>query len=235
MDSVTIVIPNYKLPGLTEGLVDKLLEHYPQVRLLLIDNGSEDESTEYVRKMAESQYNVRSVLNKINTGHGPSMHQGVLLCETQFICLVDNDCIVQKAGGLERLAAPFEDPEVYAAGEMVLVDAGGNTRDEGEPYILPARLMIRREWYAALAPFNHHGAPAVLNIRSAIAAGHKVEDVLGIDDYFHHPGRGLDKGSVHRAYGIPGWHHRTFYLPEDAPTAADRLKEAQPEILGEWR
>lgn len=235
MDKVTVVIPNYKLPGLLKGLVDKLLEYYPHIRLLLIDNGSEDDSTKYIRKMATGQYNIRSVLNQTNVGHGPAMHQGVGLCETPFVCLLDNDCIVKKGGGLERLAAPFEDPQVYATGEMVLVDAGGNTREEGEPYILPARMIIRREWYAALAPFNHHGAPAVLNIRSALKAGYKVEDVLGIDDYFHHPGRGLDKGPVHRTYGIPGWHHRKYYLPEDAPTAAERLKGANPELLGEWR
>jgi len=235
LDKVTIVIANYKLPGLLRDLLNKLLRCYPNVRLLLIDNGSKDESTEYVREMASSEFNVRSILNQINVGHGPAMHQGVGVCETPFVCLMDNDCVVQKTGGLELMMEPFEDTAVYAVGELVLVDAGGNTRKVGEPYILPSRMMIRREMYATLAPFNHHGAPAILNIKSAVAAGFKVVGLPNIDDYFQHPGRGLDKGPVHKAYGIPGWHHRTYYLPEIAPTAAERLKGANPELLGTWR
>jgi len=235
LNEVTIVIPNYKLPGLLRGLVDKLLKFYPSVRLLLIDNGSEDDSTKYVRGIADSFYNIKSVINQVNVGHGPAMHQGVGLCETPLVCLMDNDCIVRKAGGFEVMAEPFSDPKVYATGEMVLVDLGGNTREEGEVYVLPSRMMIRRDWYVGLAPFCHHGAPAVLNIRSALSAGYEVVDLPEIDDYFHHPGHGLDKGPVHLAYGITGWHHRTYYLPESAPTAEERLKDAYPVVLGSWR
>jgi len=235
LDEVTVVIPNFKMPGLLKGLVDRLLKLYPDIRLLLIDNGSRDSSTAYISSMADSFYNIKVILNQVNAGHGPAMHQGMGLCETRLVCLMDSDCIVRRPGGLELLAEPFSDKSVYATGEMVLVDAGGNTKDEGEPYILPSRMMILCERYFGLEPFNHHGAPAVLNIRSADARGFRLVNLPDIDDYIHHPGQGLEKGPVHLTYGIPGWHHRKFYLPESAPSAAERLQKANPVVLGSWR
>lgn len=235
IDQITIITPNYKTPDLIKRLVEGLLGYYPQVRLLLIDNGSGDASTEYIRKMADSEYHIKVILNKINTGHGPAMHQGIGYCETSLVCLIDSDCIIRKAGGLELLAAPFSDPKVYATGERLLVDAGGNTRKKGVPYVHPSRLMIDRQKYWKLPSFNHHGAPVAANMFGVAKAGYKLVNLLEIDKYIHHPGHGLIKGGSHKKHGIPGWRLPAYYHPKDAPTAAQRLEGAEPVLLGKWR
>ena len=234
LDQITIVTANYKTPDLIKRLVEGLLRHYPQVRLLLIDNGSKDASTEYIRKMATSKHNIQVILNKINVGHGPAMHQGIGCCETPLVCLIDSDCIIQKAGGLELLAAPFSDPEVYATGERLLVDPGGNTRNKGTPYVHPSRLMIDRKKYRKLPPFNHHGAPVAANMFGAAKAGYVLVNVPEINKYMHHPGQGLIKSGSHKKFGIPGWRLPAHYHPKNAPTAEQRLKNAKPVLLGEW-
>lgn len=235
LEQITVVTPNYKTPGLIQQLVGGLLKFYPQVRLLLIDNGSGDASTEYIRKMASSKYNIRVILNQINTGHGPAMHQGIGYCETPLVCLIDSDCIIRRKGALEYLAAPFSDLKVYAAGEMLLVDAGGNTKKEGAPYIHPSRLMVSRPIYWKLPPFNHHGAPVAANMFGAAKTDYVLVDLPDVDKYIHHPGHGLVKGGSHKKHGIPGWTLPKYYHPKDAPTAKQRLKGAQPTLLGKWR
>lgn len=239
LDEVTVVIPNFKIPGLTVGLVGQIQNDYPDVRLLVIDNGSRDASTQEIAGLADGFDDVKVILNKINVGHGASMHQGVCICKTRLVCLLDNDVVWLKAGGLELLTRPFQDQMVYAAGELVLIDRGGNTSEdeeiEREPYILPSRMVIDREKYLTLEPFNHHGAPCVLNHRDAAAKGFELVDVPTIEEYLSHPGRGFDKGAVHIIYGIPGWHHRTYYLPEGAPTAGEMLKGSNPTEIGCWR
>lgn len=235
MKPVTVVIPNYKTLNLIQRIVEGLLKYYPQVRLLLIDNSSGDASTEYIKTMVSGKHNIRVILNHVNVGHGPAMHQGVGICETPLVCLVDSDCIIRRGDALEVMAAPFSDPKVYVVGEILHIDAGGNTRKKGPLYVHPSRMMIDRQKYWKLPPFNHHGAPVVLNIRGAIKAGYKLVHVPNLDKYFCHPGSGLRKGGSHRKYGIPGWHTDPYYLPEKAPTAVMKLKDAQPILLGEWR
>jgi glycosyltransferase involved in cell wall biosynthesis len=234
LDQITIVTANYKTPALIKRLVEGLLGSYSQVRLLLIDNGSKDASTEYVRSLVDGKYNIKVILNQVNAGHGPAMHQGIGYCETPLVCLLDSDCIIQKAGGLELLAAPFSDPKVYATGELLRVDAGGNTRKKGAPYIHPSRLMIRRLTYWKLPPFNHHGAPVAANMFGAAKTGYRLVNIPEIDKYLHHPGRGLIKSGSHKRFGIPGWRLPAHYHPKDAPTAEQRLKGAEPVLLGKW-
>lgn len=235
IEQVTVVIPNYKTPNLIERIVDGLLRYYPEIRLLLIDNNSADASTEYIKTMASSMHNIRAVLNHVNAGHGPAMHQGIGICETPLVCLIDSDCTIERADALEVMAAPFSDPAVYAVGEILHIDAGGNTRPTGSLYVHPSRMMIDRQKYWKLPPFNHHGAPVVLNIRGAVDAGYKLVNIPTLDKYFCHPGSGLQKGGSHKKYGIPGWHTKPYYLPENAPTAAAKLKDARPVLRGGWR
>jgi hypothetical protein len=148
---------------------------------------------------------------------------------------LDSDCIIQKAGGLELLAAPFSDPKVYAAGELLRVDAGGNTRRKGALYIHPSRLMISRPIYWELPPFNHHGAPVAANMFGASKVGYRLVDIPEIDKYLHHPGQGLIKSGSHEKFGIPGWRLPVHYHPKNALTAEQRLEGANPILLGKWR
>lgn len=232
---ITVVIPNYKTPNLIRRAVGGLLRYYPHVRLLLIDNHSRDASTKYIKKVAGSKYNIKAVLNHVNVGHGAAMHQGVYLSETPLVCLIDSDCIFRRSGFLEGMASHFSDPKVYAAGEVVRVDAGGNTRKKGARYVLPSRMMIDRQKYWKLPPFNHHGAPAAVNMFGATKAGYILVNVVNLDKYIHHPGRGLLKGGSHKKFGIPGWSSKKYYRPKNAQSAKQMLKNARPVILGEWR
>ena len=239
LSDITVIIINFKMPGLVRGLVAEILAPYPDLRMLVIDNGSKDESTQQIAGLCDGFDNVKVILNKKNAGHGAAMHQGICMSRTPLVCLLDSDVVWKKAGGFELLFAPFSNTSTYATGELVLVNNGGNTSEDEElerdPYVLPSRMMLDREQYLGMAPFNHHGAPCVLNHRDAIAHGWELVDVPNIEEFLSHPGQGFDKGKVHELYGIPGWHHRKYYLPEDAPTALEMLKDTYPTEIGRWQ
>jgi len=46
---VTAIIPNYRTRDLIQIAVESLLKFYPTLPMIVIDNGSQDASTEYIR------------------------------------------------------------------------------------------------------------------------------------------------------------------------------------------
>jgi len=77
------------------------------------------------------------------------------------------------------------DDGIYATGWLRYVDphsgvsldwfaAGHPDLANFTPYIHPAIAMYDRSMYNSLPPFEHHGAPALANMREAKARGYKV-------------------------------------------------------------
>src|SRR5215210_2081905 len=91
-DRISAVVVNYRTLELTRACVESLLAHYPDLTVILIDNGSGDESSRYVCRLGETMSNVRAVLNPRNLYHGPALDQGVRLARTKYVFTLDSDC-----------------------------------------------------------------------------------------------------------------------------------------------
>src|SRR3954454_18408427 len=94
LDAITVLVINYKTLEVTRRCLDSLVRAYPGVRLLIIDNGSNDESTAYIRDLSRGSRHVACVLNERNIYHGPAMHQGVAASQTPYVFTLDSDCEV---------------------------------------------------------------------------------------------------------------------------------------------
>jgi glycosyltransferase involved in cell wall biosynthesis len=205
---VTAVTVNYRTADLTKRCVSSFLMQYPQVKSILIDNGSQDDSTAYIREVAALHPNVSAIFNQANLFHGPALDQGIRASETRFVFTLDSDCEIKSGGFLELMMGLFQDPSLYAAGRLLLVDRFGfrlpPASKGGIQYVHPSAMLLERGKYAGLPPFEHHGAPCLQNMREAIKTGFTVSD-FPVMDYISHDWRGT---AGRYGYGLGG----TTYL-----------------------
>ena len=226
LTKVTAIIINCRTLRLTQKCIESVLQFYPNIPIVFIDNGSKDKSTRYVRRMAERYDNIVGVLNKRNCGHGPGMHQGLTLVKTtRYVLTFDTDCRMKQAGLVEAMLGCFNS-KVYAVGYLQHVDDMGHdvAKGQGYPYVHPAVMMLDRKKYFKLTPFNHHGAPCVMNMRDAVR--HKYRLVHFKRSKYVKVGWA---GTRKVLGGIPGWHGER---PAQATPAPVVLRKAKPKIVG---
>lgn len=105
MKKITVVIPNLNGMKYLEGCLSSLREQDGQSSdIILIDNGSSDGSVEYVRKHFP-EVKVRAY--RRNTGFCRAVNDGILLAETPYVLLLNNDTVCGKSM-LKNLLAAME-------------------------------------------------------------------------------------------------------------------------------
>jgi glycosyltransferase involved in cell wall biosynthesis len=191
---ITCVIINYQTPDLTKTALTSLRKFYPQVPILLIDNGSKDNSLEILNKIADGNPDlIKLVANEKNLHHGPAMHQATGLLEDEFILFLDSDCEVMKGGFVEEMLATLKaDSNNYAVGKLIHMNKRGfdvNPSARSIKYIRPICMSVRKSLYKQLIPFQYHGAPCLKNM---IGAEKHCFNLIHFDveTYVQHKGRG---------------------------------------------
>jgi glycosyltransferase involved in cell wall biosynthesis len=193
IDDVTAIVVNYRTLEHTRACLRSWRGAYPTVPVLVIDNGSHDASTDYLREAAGLDPALSLTVNDTNVLHGPALHQGMMQVDTDYCFLLDSDTVVQRGGFLELLLRRFdEDPLLYAIGKRGWTDRYGyapvDARQKHTAYVHPFAGLFDRRKYLRLAPFVHHGAPLYRNMWSARKAGYRLEHV-DIEQYIEHLGK----------------------------------------------
>jgi glycosyltransferase involved in cell wall biosynthesis len=190
---LTALVINYRTLDLLTRCVESYRSAYPQGRLLIIDNGSHDESTEYIHSLVERFPQITAIFNEKNINHGPAMDQGIRAVRTPFLFILDSDCEVLRGGFLEAMRELFIDPNLYASGHLLHLNWCGFAARRSErnwiPYIHPHAMLIDRQKYLDLAPFVHHGSPCLRNMKSAQKAGYSMVH-FPVGKFIRHTGRG---------------------------------------------
>lgn len=192
-NNITAVIINYQTPELTEEAIRSLKNFYPEIKLILIDNGSKDNSVEKFKTLITQHKNIELLSNKKNIHHGPAMHQAVNYATTDYALFIDSDCKVVKGGFLEEMLKLIESDKLnYAVGKLIFLNKRGFVIDDtkkGFPYIRPICMLMRCDIYKKLPPFQKHGSPCLKNMITAASKGFKLID-FDIEKYILHLGRG---------------------------------------------
>ncbi|MBI5471218.1 MAG: glycosyltransferase [Ignavibacteriae bacterium] len=194
MLSVTAVIINYRTPDLTCQAVESFRSFYPDADLLLIDNGSADQSVQLLKRFeTATPAHTRFIINSTNLHHGPAMDQAIRASKSELVFFLDSDCIVRGGGFLETMQHILSSQkENYAIGKRIFMNSRGFDIAESPaaiPYIRPYCLMIKRELYVTLPPFNKHGAPCLANMQMAWERRFALHH-FPVDEYVEHKGRG---------------------------------------------
>ncbi|MBK7916670.1 MAG: glycosyltransferase [Chloroflexi bacterium] len=215
MNDITTLIINYKTPDLLRTCVESFRAHYPQTPLLLIDNGSADDSTDLICQLAASSAHTQCLLNPRNLFHGPAMNQGIHHSATPYVFLLDSDCRILQGGFLEQMRRLLEQHDAYAVGRLQHKNRFGYDVPPGTRSAIlygdPHALLLRKSVYITLPPFIHLGAPCLPNMKLA----QQQQQVLAfpIAQYVNHKGRGtcgrFGYGLGWRA-GVIGWLHHAI-------------------------
>lgn len=188
-DRVNVAVVNYQTPDLLDTAVRSFNPFYPNVPLMIVDNGSQDASREAVSLLQEDHASVTALLLDGNRYHGPAMDLALRHLESDYVFFLDSDTETRKGGFLEDMVALCEPPDVYGVGQITSVNRRGFAVRSGLPVLVSAYMLIDRKRYLELPPFIHHGLPTLQNFRAADKAGLRLAE-YPIDEFVEHLGRG---------------------------------------------
>lgn len=148
-ESLTVVIPNWETPDYTVRSARALIaDGVPADRLVIVDNGSRDESAErFSRELAEC----RLVTLSENIGYARAANAGAAALEGEAYLIVNNDAFVDRAGTIGRML------EVLArdrTGIVVprLLNPDGSLQPTARPFDTPAVALVRASGLSRLIP-----------------------------------------------------------------------------------
>lgn len=188
--TVAAAVVNYQTPDLLETAVRTFCAAYPEVPVLVVDNGSQDGSPARVERLAEELGTVTPLLLQENIFHGPAMHRALEILEAPYIFFFDSDTETRQPGFLEPMVAALEaEATHYGAGQVVHVNRRGFVAADGIPVLTSWHMLIKRALYHHLPPFIHHGLPVLQNCAAAQQRGYRLV-AFPVQEYVHHLGRG---------------------------------------------
>ena len=94
---VSIIVPMYNAEGTISDCIESLINQlYLNIEIILVDDGSRDNTISKVRKYVEKHKNVK-IIQKENGGVSSARNAGLCYANGDFICFVDSDDIVKKS------------------------------------------------------------------------------------------------------------------------------------------
>jgi len=143
---VTVIIPNWNGREMLEIVLSSLAEQeYDDFSVLVVDNGSDDGSVEYVR---ERWPDVDVLALPENVGFAPAVNRGIEATGAEYVALLNNDMEVTptwlgelvleldrhpEAGSVTSKLLSFHDRDVLdGAGDVLTWSGNANRRGQGE-------------------------------------------------------------------------------------------------------
>ncbi|WP_164513383.1 glycosyltransferase family 2 protein [Thiosocius teredinicola] len=121
---ITIVIPNFNGAHLLRRNLPSVMQaaaQYPgDARVLVVDDGSSDDSVEVMRQEFSA---AGLVVHAANRGFADAIHTGVEQASTELLFLLNSD-VELHVGCLEHLEPYFADPDVFSVCPLILREDG---------------------------------------------------------------------------------------------------------------
>lgn len=103
MNDTSIIIIVHNQLKYTRKCIESIMRNTSNYQLILIDNGSTDETLDYFLYDIVGQV----IHNETNLGFAKAVNQGLNLVETEYVCLLNNDTIVPHRW-LDNMIAHFD-------------------------------------------------------------------------------------------------------------------------------
>lgn len=109
----SIVIVTFGNLEVTRQCLQSVLTNtlYPNLEVIVVDNGSTDGTPDYLRELSAAHSSVRIILNPGNRGFAAANNQGLAAARGEYLVLLNNDTVVPP-GWLTRLIRHLERPEI---------------------------------------------------------------------------------------------------------------------------
>lgn len=140
MSKVTIIIPNYNGIKFMKDCIESLrTQTYKNFEILVVDNGSKDESVDYLRDLEsyESNLNIKVIYLDENLGFAGGVNVGLAACDSKYVILLNNDTEVFP-DYVEMLVNAIEKSEKIFAINPLMINAHDKelVDDAGDGYSL---------------------------------------------------------------------------------------------------
>ncbi len=90
--AVTVIMPAYNASSYIEEAIRSVMtQTYPHWNLLVIDDGSRDETCAIVLRLAEEDARISLIRNEKNQGVAKTRNRGLDLCQGDYVALLDCD------------------------------------------------------------------------------------------------------------------------------------------------
>jgi GT2 family glycosyltransferase len=205
---VSVIIPNWNgAPHLPACLDSLRRQRYPRFEVILVDNGSTDESL----TLLERDYpEVRVIPLSENRGFAPACNLGMRTARGEILALLNNDTEVDP-GWLTALVAAFErHPEAGAvASKMVLFDRRDHLHTAGDFYRLDGTPGNRGAWQQDTGQFDEEAFVFSACGGSAAYRRAMLDEIGLLDETFFFSCEDVDLGWRAQLAGWP-----CVYAPE---------------------
>ena len=104
-----IIIAVWNEPEATKNCLEGVIKYTDfTYRLIIIDNGSDPETAQYLDSLKDKVADLMLIRNKENIGYVQAINQGFKLSNADYVCLLNNDTIVTE-GWLAEMIKIFEE------------------------------------------------------------------------------------------------------------------------------
>ena len=134
MSKVTVVVPNYN----GQGYIDKCLLHlckqeYDDFKVIVVDNGSQDDSYNNVYKYSDD-LDIELVKLDSNYGFSKAVNEGIIRADSEYVILLNNDAYAGKNFIQELVKKMDSDNKIFSAQALMLQYSDHNHVDSAGDY-----------------------------------------------------------------------------------------------------
>ena len=116
MQKVSIIVPVYNAEKfIGYGIESVLNQTYKDIELVLIDDGSTDESLSIIKKYEKKNKDIVKVFHKKNTGVGDTRNYGIKKCSGDYITFMDADDYLDR-DYIEKMINNIGDNDILVTG-----------------------------------------------------------------------------------------------------------------------
>ncbi len=209
---VAALVLNWRLPGATLQVLEDLERcGYESLRVLLIDNGSGDDSAERLRAAAGASACAELLALDDNIGYCAAVNRGIVWAEgieADYVLFLNNDVRLPE-GFLAPLVATLENDGAIAAVGPTIADPRGRAWSQGGGVAFRPNLVFLHNQGGEPAPTDH-GPESVEFLPGACALfrPEPLKDAGYLDESYFMYWEDVDLGARLRAAG-----HKIVWLP----------------------
>lgn len=180
--TVSVIIPCYNHEQYIQACIQSIIgQTYPDIELIIIDDGSKDRSVEKIREL-EAQCRQRFVryrfLHRANRGLSATLNEALALSSGTYVCFIASDDLMYPEKTTQQAAYLERHPDVAAVfGHVDLIDESGRITGEllaGQTEYSFSEILTSRHCYLA---------PTQMYRRSLFEAVGGFDEQVKIEDW----------------------------------------------------
>ena len=194
--TVSLIMVTYNNLSFTKLCTESIFQKtgYPNVEIIVVDNGSSDGTGEYLLELSKKVQRVKVILNERNEGFARANNKGITASTGEFIVLLNNDTVLTRSW-VTRLLRHLEDETIGMVGPVT--NQCGNEARIDVPYTSVDEIEAFSERY-----LREHIDPERFDVKMlamyCVAMRRRLIDEIGLLDERFEVGMFEDDDFSHR-------------------------------------